>query len=244
MRVLICTIMRDCRDYLSLWHSQLFSGIKDNPDISFDISVYENDSQDGTTEVLNAIDTSEVPANVSCFSIVSEYIGTQKFGSVISENRVQNLATARNKCIANLYQENTYNWIFFVEPDVRYSAESFSSLLRIARSSEIDIVSGVTYSSRDGHFYDSWATRGKGESSLSTKLLEQIGTENIVEVDSTFNALCLYHNRLFHAGIRFGYFSETFNHFDCDTAVICENARRAGFNKIYIIPSIQICHFE
>ena len=122
--------------------------------MEFEVSVYENDSIDGSDAWLHDIvefEDSSVP-----FHLSTERLRTAYFGSIVSGERVENLAFARNQCFLPVNLD-TFDKIIFIEPDVVYNIEEMTELLL----ADHDICSGYTLCQRNGQFYDTWATRLK-----------------------------------------------------------------------------------
>ena len=91
--------------------------------MEFEVSVYENDSIDGSDAWLQDIvefDDSSVP-----FHLSTERLRTAYFGSVISGERVENLAFARNQCFLPVNLD-TFDKVVFIEPDVVYNVEEMN----------------------------------------------------------------------------------------------------------------------
>ena len=56
MRTLISTIVRNRGRYISSWANQLLQVVEHNPDVVFDLFVFENDSTDTTKQTLLAVE--------------------------------------------------------------------------------------------------------------------------------------------------------------------------------------------
>ena len=69
MKILISTIMRNAEDGMDKWYEQLNDLVKkckqtwSVPDVSFSLSVYENNSEDKTVEKLKSYDFSQFEQN-------------------------------------------------------------------------------------------------------------------------------------------------------------------------------------
>lgn len=230
MEILICSILRDSEKFLDIWYSQIANIVKKNEDISFSLSVFENDSSDKTPDKLNSYDYMDF----SDFAILSENFGDQKFGSIASEQRVKNLAKYRNKCLSSFDYGLDFDYILFVEGDVTYSNNVFTELLHFSEKYGADICSPA--STKDGRFYDGWATRvlpGEKEWQHSRDFRKMGPTL----CQSTFNCFCLYRP---YFEKPFGWYSEEFKTWDCDTAVICEKYRKEGMSKIFFLPQLEV----
>ena len=120
MRCLISTIIRNREPHIACWSAQLQRLVTCNPDMTFDLVVLENDSVDGTKEILEQeISLLETVFNdVICKSV--DY-GWPYFGSIKAEERVKYLAKARNETLelADLKNKlSTYDKIVCIEPDI------------------------------------------------------------------------------------------------------------------------------
>src|SRR4051812_44291703 len=104
-RLLICTIMRNQRDHIDTWLAQLCELVASiRSEYTVEVSVYENDSTDGTYPYL--IDRSaevtlrgNVPYLAASFAASSETLNTVQYPSVWSIDRLRNLANARQACL-------------------------------------------------------------------------------------------------------------------------------------------------
>ena len=113
--ILLCTIMRNQENAIRTWHSQIKQLVQQNKEINFGVSVYENDSSDKTKELLKKLNFKFVKKH----TVTSENINTKFFGSVAKAERLINLANARNKCINQAIKREKYDYIIFIEPDIR-----------------------------------------------------------------------------------------------------------------------------
>lgn len=94
-KILVSTIVRDRNRFLPRWAAQLSKLCSLKSDYTFYLSVYENDSKDGSQETLNSLSFE----GFKDVSIISETLGTRSFGSVRNDLRVKLLAEARNKSL-------------------------------------------------------------------------------------------------------------------------------------------------
>lgn len=234
--ILICSIFRNRSRFVDRWYAQL-NNIAEyyKNKYDFTISIYENDSTDDTRQKLMSLNNQ----NFKNIFLKIEDINTNYYSSIANEDRVKNLANARNSCL-DIDNMNFLDFekIIFVEPDFLYTIEN---AVKIISADEIhdknfDIISGVSL--YDNRFYDGWATRRTSEDREC-----HLTVENIIEPFwSTFNGFCSYNSKPFAEGIKFGWFNSRFNTFDCDTAVICENFRQNNYNQIYIDRSAVFYH--
>jgi hypothetical protein len=247
-KVLIYTIFRNCEKTIDLYYSQVRNIVFSFPDIDFYFSAYENDSTDSTKQMLLSKDWSFFKD----YSIVTEDINTEHFGSVISEQRVKNLAEARNKAILAKGLLDTVDHVMMIESDVKYGIDAVAKILNFGKTQEFDIVSGFTWHIEDGIFqlYDKWATRRtdaktyneKGSGKPFIDLVENWAETDYGRYYSTSNGICLYRAEPFKKGIRYGHISSTTGEPDCEMYVVCEGFAKNGYNKIFIIHNALIEH--
>ncbi len=221
MNLLISTIMRDSARNVGRWYNQLQLLKMYLPDDKLYVSVYENDSVDGTPDLLRALDMRF--ADGYCFS--SAKLNTPKYGSVVDANRVKLLADARNN---TLDQATGYldiaDRVLSIEADIWYNPLEYASLVK--RSVEYDIFSGACLN--EGDFYDKWGTRERS----GDKWYEGRIGSGVESKFATYSCFCVYNSEPMQNGVRFSGTWE--GEFDCDTAVICFAYRRCGYDKIAI----------
>lgn len=236
--VLVYSIVRDGANYLDRYHSQLKEMVLAMKDFEFVFSIYENDSTDGTAELLKDKDWSFF----SDFSIMSEKLKTNKYGSVKSRDRVRNLSIARNKAIEAKDFLNRADYVMMVEFDMRFDNNVIKQILNFKNlEPDFDIVSGLTVNNHP--IYDSWATR-KGPRFTSHEEVRLFDTTSkpYDKYYATSNGVCLYRAEPFRQGARYGYINTVTNKFDCDTVVVCQNFHKLGYGNIYIIHTAKIYH--
>lgn len=194
-----------------------------------EISIYENDSTDGTKKLLKKY--TELLSKRCKTTLTTTNLGTE-YLSGMKGARVRNIANARNACIEQASPTEQFDRIIFIETDVLYKPEDAATIVH----HDGDIVSGYTTNAM-GQFYDAWATR---ETSEETWWSQGIPTEK-VDVWSTFNGICAYASKPFQEGARFAGINPRTNEIDCDTAVICEVFRSMKYEDIIMLP-IRIRH--
>jgi len=241
MNILICTIVRNGAKVLDRYMRQITDGmdrLKDQ-DINWYISIYENDSTDGTKELLQALDLGRFKDH----SIISEDIGTRHYPSIVDEDRVRNLAIARNKALTakDMFMEADH--VLWVEPDLFYAGGLIPSLImhRERGLPEADILSGINIASGESRAYDTWATRRTADEEWGDRTSDWFDNP-VARFYTTFNGVCLYNAEAFRDGVRFGHINERLGKFDCDTVVVCENFRKAGYDRIYVDQSLNCYH--
>lgn len=237
-KILLYSIIRNENRYMNAYHNKLIEIVKTFPQFEFYLSIYENDSNDGTKEKLASKDWSFFKG----VSIISEDIATEYFKSVKAEDRVRNLSIARNKAIEAGGFIDFVDYVMMVEADVEFDMDTVSKILNFKNVVPgFDIVSGFTI--RNRRLYDQWATRK-----------QPLYDENIYPIDndyrmksydkyySTSNGICLYRAEPFREGIRHGWINKVSNEFDCEMVVLCQNFHEKGYNNIYIIHDAEIYH--
>jgi len=99
MRILISTIVRNRAQHIISWANQLLRLNESNPNIKFDLVVFENDSTDLTKELLKGELIELLKTKLNNVIIETTDLKWPYFGSIKSGERVIYLATARNKTL-------------------------------------------------------------------------------------------------------------------------------------------------
>lgn len=255
MNILICSILRDNALKMNQFFNQIdtFVSVLSN-NHEFNISLYENDSKDGTQEFLLNYDYSKFKNH----SVICETLGTTKFGSVVSEERIINLANARNRAIEakDLYKEADY--VFFFDCDIMFDANFVPQLLDFSSVGlkEPDMYSGVSlvpYLSTDYNVpkvvslnrkvndqlvdkwrvYDTWSMRRNINEEWGT-WTDDVSINTVSKFYATFNSACLIRAEPFKQGIRYHHFNERLGKFDLEHSVLAEKFHNASYDKIYV----------
>lgn len=229
--VLIYSIIRNNADSFDRFYSQIRSVVELNKDFDFYLSIYENDSTDGTKQKLVSKDWSFV----SGLSIISENIGTQAYGSVKDAQRVENLAKARNKAIEAGGFLNKVDYVLMVEGDNAYSAEDVRKLLIFEdKEPDFDVVSALSIRANGTH-YDWWATRTTPiYKAGASEVPKNFSSLEYGQFYSTSNGVCLYKADGFKKGARYGWINDSTNKFDCEMVVVCQELRKVGHGNVYV----------
>jgi hypothetical protein len=122
MRTLISTIVRNRGRYISSWANQLLQVVEHNPDVVFDLFVFENDSTDTTKQTLLAVEPL-LKKKLNKVDIKITNLEWPYFHSVKAEQRVKYLAEARNKTLEaadSIFDLASYDKVVCVEPDISY----------------------------------------------------------------------------------------------------------------------------
>ncbi len=236
--ILIYSIIRNEAKYINRYYKQLKEIVKTFKEYDFYLSIYENDSTDGTDAWLKKKDWSFFKD----FEIQSERLGTTDYGSVRAEDRVKNLSIARNKAIlAKDFLEKS-DYVMMVESDMRFSMGTVNQILNFKDlEPDFDIVSGLTVNNHP--IYDSWATRKKARfTSHKDVRAFDVTSKPYDKYYATSNGICLYRAQPFKEGARYGWINPITKEFDCDTVVVCQNFHKLGYDKVYIIHTAKIYH--
>jgi glycosyltransferase involved in cell wall biosynthesis len=237
-RVLVYSIIRNENKYMNSYHNKLIQMVDSFPQYEFYLSIYENDSTDGTKQKIMAKDWSMFAG----VSIISEDIATQDYGSVKDETRVKNLSIARNKAIEAGGFLSFVDYVMMIESDMEFDMKTVDKILNFKNVvPDFDIVSGITI--RNKRLYDQWATRHKPEYDEGIyPIADDYKIKSYDKYYSTSNGICLYRAEPFREGVRYGYVNTVTGEFDCDTVVVCQNFHELGYHNVYIIHDAEIYH--
>ena len=235
-KILISSIVRNRSKKLKNYFEQIYNFVNYlQNDYDFSISIYENDSIDNSKEVLKLTDYSFFEKKF----IKCENINTQFYGSVKDDQRVINFANARNQTLERVDRQY-YDWLLIIEPDIIYNLDFASQIIsRNGLTFKPDIYSGVL--TMNNIPYDLWGMRRTREEEWGG-LYTDFKKNPIQEFWSTANGFCLYNMEPFKKGLNFSAFNKRLNKYDCDTAVLCEDFRELGYNKIFINQSLNAIH--
>lgn len=239
--ILISTIIRNESRYLNNWHKQIdLLAKKYKGKYNFAVSVFENDSTDDSAQKLMAFDYS----NFITHRITSERLKTSYFIGGMNPLRVALLAFARNQSIYGFKFLPSMDFILVVEPDVTYDIDQTELIIcdhEEKYGKAIDIITGMSHHpGRPDAIYDSWGTRKTSDVESCDDASNASGLQ---EMWSTFNCFALYRCKPIIEGYTFGHINKRLNKSDCDTSVICENFRAAGYNKIYWNADFKVAHY-
>jgi glycosyltransferase involved in cell wall biosynthesis len=237
-KVLVYSIIRNESKYMNSYHNKLIEMVSSFPEYEFYLSLYENDSTDGTKQKIMAKDWSMFAG----VSIISENIATQDYGSVKDETRVKNLSIARNKAIEAAGFLDFVDYIMMIESDMEFDMKAVEKILNFKNIvPDFDIVSGITI--RNKRLYDQWATRkGPKYEENVYPIADDYKMKSYDKYYSTSNGICLYRAEPFREGVRYGYINTITGEFDCDTVVVCQNFQDRGYDGVYIIHDAEIYH--
>jgi len=229
--VLIYSIIRNNASSLDRYYKQIKSFVTELGDYNFYLSIYENDSNDGTKTKVSQYDWSFLKG----FSLTLENVGTELFGSVKDAVRVENLAKARNKGILGGGFLDIADYVLMVEGDNSYGTKDVEALLKFKnKEPDFDIVSGISLRANGTH-YDAWATRTTPRFKQGvSEVPKNFRDLNYGKYYSTSNGLCLYRAKPFKEGVRHGWINSVTKTFDCEMVVLCQEFHARGYNNIFI----------
>lgn len=264
MNILVCSILRDNEPHMANFINQINQFVDDFAgEHSFTISLYENDSSDNTAQILQTMDLSRFKDS----SVITESLGKTKFGSVVAEERVKNLAIARNKALTAKAFYMDADYVLFIDCDVKYNRNFIPTLISFQSYGipTIDVYSGISvtktnpgenpemqvklpanpdgYPKEEGIYrvYDTWGTR-RTEHEEWGSWFGNVNEVPIANCWATYNSICLYNATPFKNGIRFDHINPRIGKFDLEVAVVCEKFREQGYNNIIINQKLMCFH--
>lgn len=229
-KLLICTIVRDSINNLQTWLDQIIKlSHVINGHYSVYLSVYENDSIDGSSQALQGL--SNLNINIEKI-IITEKLGTKKYPSIWNLERIQNLANARQKCLDYADQKwglEIFDKIAYIEPDVTFDVNWCHELVlakhpNLVGLGEPDIYSGwslrtIDHPKESVYLYDTCATRQNlndncwnfeqvstwTTNSLIKTFIDKYNANCLHSLWSTFNCFCVYNAKPFLEGVKWGF---------------------------------------
>lgn len=238
--ILIYTLVRNSEKNIDAYYKQVNQIPTMFPQYNFYISIYENDSEDKTREKLFSKNWNKFAG----VSIISEKLDTPFFGSVKEEERVKNLALARNKAIEASDFINKVDYVLMIEGDIKYNPEIIAKLLNFDQiEPEFDIVSTISLREHNKRLYDVWATRKSPIYKPGVNPLdEDYITKPYDKYYSTSNGICLYRAEPFKNGIRHHWINSATKKFDCEMVVLCQKFHENNYTNVYILHDAVIYH--
>jgi len=227
--------MRDEIEFLDMWYTQIKHFCSMFSAIDFYLSVYENDSIDGTVKKVQTFDYGFLKAS-HITSEVTDKKSYKERKEDDAKSRIADLANARNQALFHhRFDISDFSKVIFIEADIHYDKSS-----AVLMNYDFDIVSGLSVLAWDNlAIYDTWATRITDK---ETRCSNPNFFKGLVPVWSTFNGFCIYKMEPFLKGARFGNYNERLGIYDCDCAVICEEFRKMGYDKIFIDSNYKVIH--
>jgi hypothetical protein len=240
MNILICSIVRNEARHLDRWYSQLKRTVVSLPEHTFTLSVYENDSDDGSSAKIQSFDWSFL----SSYVIVNAKLNCPFFVGGKHPARTELLAYVRNQCMNNSPFLAQMDKVLWIEPDIEYTHDAIDRIINHEKYYNIktDVFTGKSVHPGTDGIYDSWGTR---RTPNQTDWID--GDEDgdrLQPMWSVFNCLVIYNAEPIKRGIMFGGVNKRTGQPDCDTVVIVENFRANGYDKIFWHKDIKITHYS
>tara|TARA_R100000152_G_C6777589_1_gene207552 strand:- start:2249 stop:3004 length:756 start_codon:yes stop_codon:yes gene_type:complete len=224
MNILYCSLIRNKADFLDDWHSRIVSIKAIKPDWNFNISLYENDSEDGSKEKLENLDWSFAQT----FKLSSEKNDKEYFIG-LERKRIERLSAYRNLCIYQFGDLDSVDRV--VMNDVDCSFDPAHAVEILEKSLDWDVFSFASRDTGTGdEFYDRWATRRRATDTWwDDKPYDTTGDNHVW---TTGNGFVCYNPEGFKRGATFGYVNKRTKEHDSENVVVCENFRAFGLHKI------------
>lgn len=242
----IFLIARDAEDAVKYTMESLDKDAGELTDkYKFYLTMYENDSVDDTIDVM----TDTPLKNISRLA-VSEQTNFQKFGSVVSRERIDVMAACRTKCMDAFYRENggiDLDFVVWVDVDYVFHEECLKNILNAVDEDDIADIASV-YSIHGDiqkapmELYDKWATRAKETDNWWGCPPYRLMPE-VAEVYATYNGMCAFKAGPFNDGLRFKAESKHQPKLDVEHISVCEGFKDAGLDRVVILRDSLSVHF-
>lgn len=226
--LLVSTIVRNEARFLDRYHAQLrdLAAAQAAKDHTLLLSIYENDSTDGSGTKLAALDWSFLPA----FHLTTACMQTPHFVGGKHPLRVQLLADARNRSIFHCGFLPVADRVIVIEPDVAYTPAVADAIVNEGMA--WDVFSGKSVHPGTQSIYDSWGTR-KTAQCTDWADGDQVQDGGLEEIWSTYHCFVNLSAEAFRKGARFsGTNPRTGLVGECDTVAVVESFRQLGFNRV------------
>lgn len=232
--VVFCGLARDVIDSLPMMMARVERLGKKFKD--YKIVIYENDSADGTREML--LYWERINPKVK---ILSEQLNTRKWGPVQDLERTAQMAAYRNRYLQHIQDgEYAFDYLIVLDLDIPLGF-SYDGIAHTFSYDGWDVVgsNGILvppYGDPISNplFYDAFAFRRKGEKSPmdfeAINALQFHRGEGLVPVQSSFGGLAIYHKRGILAGARYG-------GNDCEHVALHQWLHEHGFDQQFLNPS-------
>jgi hypothetical protein len=242
MNILICSIIRNEARFLDTWHAQIKEIATTFKDDSISLSVFENDSTDGSFAKLAAYDWSFL----SNYTLTSHKLNAPFFHGGKHPQRTQLLAACRNRCISQFPFLKDVCHVLFIEADITYTIDVADKIIHHEKhyGQAFDVFTPKSvHADRPGpnNIYDSWGTR-KTQNDVDWHDEYDQNTAGHTPMWAVFHCFMMLNAEPIKKSIAFGGFNERLGIPDCDPVVLCENFRKAGYDKIYWDPSLEVAH--
>lgn len=237
-KILITSIVRNDEQFYVNYYNRLKAITETFSEYDFYLSLYENDSTDNTLDLILKQDYSIFKG----ISIVNESLGTKFYGSSKDEDRVKNLAIARNKSLLGGNFLDIVDYVLVIDIDVEFKMPAVEKILNFKSiEPNFDVVAAATL--RKNVLYDQWATREGPE--YDPKMQEKFNEYRSLSYKkyySVSSGFCFYRAEPFRRGIRWGYINQITNKPDCEMVVVCQQLSKIGYNNIYMMHEAEMYH--
>lgn len=237
-KILIASIVRNDEQFYVNYYNRLRAMIDAFPEYDFYLSLYENDSTDNTLGLILKQDYSMFKG----ISIINESLGTKFYGSSKDEDRVKNLAIARNKSLTGGNFLDIVDYILVIDIDVEFKMPAVEKILNFKSiKPDFDVVAATTL--RKNVLYDQWATREGPE--YDPKIQEKFNEYKLSSYKKYYSVsggFCFYKAKPFKQGIRWGHINQVTNQPDCEMVVVCQLLGKMGYNNIYMMHEAEMYH--
>jgi hypothetical protein len=237
-KILICSIARNDEDFYTNYYNRIKTMVDYFPEYEFYLSLYENDSTDSTKNLILKQDYSMFAG----VSIVSENINTKFYGSTKDEDRVKNLAIARNRAIGASNFLDSVDYVLVIDIDVEFKMPAVAKILNFKNlEPNFDIVAAATMRKRV--LYDQWATReGPEYDSAIQENFEEYRKLPYKKYYSVSSGFCLYRAEPFKSGAKWGHINYVSGKPDCEMVIVCQDFSKRGYNNIYMMHEAEMFH--
>lgn len=202
------------------------------------VCIYENDSIDGTPELINEIIAQPAYGN---FKIYSEKIGTKSMPLSKSTTRTTNMANARNKCYTMIEDVSSVDYIIIIDLDfIDFSIKGLmNSFGWLSTNPSISAICGNSYieiknkKSSQYHNYDSFAFRLNYWNEINPLYWFPLFNLPIgscpISVFSGFGGCCIYRKQ---------FYEPLYSGEDCEHVMLHKNLKNKYDNfKLFYNPS-------
>lgn len=245
MKILISTVIRNDAKYLRRYRDQVAEIVKFMPQHEFKLNIFENDSVDDTKQLLRELDFSFCPG-----SIELQTLNWPFYESVPDKDRVLKLAHCRNQTLSGI---DDADYLLVIDADLQIPFDTARKVIEREGAEDADVYSGVAlakglrnaevvnHAFSEYHLYDNWATR-RTPDEMRGDLYPDFKNNPVQPFWTTMNGICIYRAQPFKEGARYTAINPRTGEVDCETAMICEEFRYRGYDKIYVNQSAFCFH--
>jgi Cryptococcal mannosyltransferase 1 len=239
MKILLCSIVRNEERHLDRWYAQIKRTVQSMPEHQFTLSVYENDSTDGSDQKLRSFDWSFI----SSFVLTTAKLNCPFFVGGKHPQRTELLAYVRNQTMTQSPFLGQMDYVLWIEPDTEYTHEVTEKIINHEKHYGVkaDVFTGKSVHPNSQGIYDSWGTR---KTANQTDWKDEDGqTAGLEPLWSTWNCYAMYNAEPIKKGLMFSGVNPRTGASECDTVSICESFRLNGYDKILWHTDLHVVHF-